>query len=64
MTEANTWKRGGYERGAYWAVRSGGLQGFSVEYDADDAVWRANCRKAQKERDAFIRVENNRLQGG
>jgi hypothetical protein len=55
------WKRGGYERGAYWAQNSDGLMRFPVEISADEAQYQANRRQAQKSRDVFIREQNKKV---
>jgi hypothetical protein len=55
------WKRAGYERGAYWAQSETELKGFAVKPNADEAVYQANRRQAQRARDVFIRVENKKL---
>jgi hypothetical protein len=55
------WVRGGYDRGSYWAQSPDLIKGFPVKYSKDEQQYQANRRKAQKERDVFIRVENKKL---
>ena len=64
MTKAVEWKRGGYERGAYWAIPADGryadAAGFAVHtYNGqDEESFQAACRQAQRQRDIWIRTQN------